>query len=87
MEIESINRVIFIELKGGDLARALKQIFVTINYLKAEFKNYQIEARIVGSRDVPGFISLPDYIRLEREIYKTRGKILRSTNNIYIENI
>jgi hypothetical protein len=87
MEIKSVNRVIFIELKGGDLARALKQILVTFNYLKTEFKNYRIDARIVGSRDVPGFIGLPDYVKLEREIYKTRGKILRATNNIYTENI
>lgn len=87
MEIESIYRVIFIELKGGDLAHALKQIYNTILYLKSEFKNYQIDARIVGSRDVPGFIGLPDYLRLEREIRKFKGQIIRGTNNIYIENI
>ena len=87
MEIKSIDRVIFIELKGGDLVHALKQIYTTILYLKAEFKNYQIDARIVGSRDVPGFISLPYYSKLEREIRKHKGQIIRSTNNIYIENI
>lgn len=87
MEIKSINKAIFIELKGGDLVHALKQINGTINYFKAEFKNYQIDVRIVGSRDVPGFINLPNYSKLEREIYKTRGKIIRATNNIYTENI
>lgn len=87
MDIKSIKRVIFIELKGGDLVHALKQILVTINYLKAEFKNYQIAVRIIGSRDVPEFINSPDYVKLEREIYKTRGKILRATNNIYKESI
>ena len=87
MEIKSVNKVIFIELKGGDLAHALKQIYNTIIYLKPEFKNYQIDARIVGSRDVPGFISLPYYSKLEREIRSSNGKIIRGTNNIYTENI
>lgn len=87
MEIKSINRVIFIELKGGDLGHALKQILATINYLKAEFENYRIDVRIVGSRDVPGFINLPSFIKLKGVIYKSKGKILRGTNKIYIENI
>ncbi len=87
MEIKSIERVIFIELKGGDLAHALRQLFSAITLLKKEFGNFQIDARIVGSRDVPGFISLPDYLKLEKEIRFTKGKIERATNNIYSENI
>lgn len=87
MEIKNINKAIFIELKGGDLAHALKQIYNTILYLKQEFKNYQIDARIVGSRDVPGFINLPFYTKLEREIRNSKGKIIRGTNNIYTETI
>ena len=87
MEIKSIERVIFIELKGGDLVHALKQLHTSILYLKAEFKNYQIDARIVGSKDVPGFISLPFYRKLDIEIRKHKGRIIRATNNIYTENI
>ncbi len=85
MEIKSIERVIFIELKGGDLAHALRQLFSAITLLKKEFGNFQIDARIVGSRDVPGFISLPDYLKLEKEIHFTKGKIERATNNIYLK--
>ncbi len=87
MEIKSIERVIFIELKGGDLAHALRQLYSAITFLKTEFRNFQFEARIVGSRDVPGFIGLPDYIKLEKEIRPTGGKIERATNNIYSENV
>jgi hypothetical protein len=87
MEIKSIKRVIFIELKGGDLAHALRQIYAAIVFLKMEFMNYRIDARIVGSRDVPGFIGLPDYLKLVKEIRRTKGKIERGTNNIYSENI
>lgn len=54
MEIETIKKIIFIELKGGDLVHALRQLYSTINYFKTEFSNYQIDARIIGSRDVPG---------------------------------
>ncbi len=87
MEIKSIKRVIFIELKGGDLAHALRQLHSAITFLKKEFGNFQIDVRIVGSRDVPGFISLPDYLKLEKEIRFTKGKTERATNNIYSENI
>lgn len=87
MEVNSIKRVIFIELKGGDLAHALKQLYSAITFLRKQFANFQIEARIVGSRDVPGFIGLPDYLKLEKVIRAAKGKIERATNNIYSENI
>src|SRR5215216_266576 len=35
------QRVIFIELKGGRLTDAVKQLYSTIVYLKGEFKGYQ----------------------------------------------
>ncbi len=87
MEIKSIHRVIFIELKGGDLVHALKQLHSSIIYLKPEFINYQIDVRIVGSRDVPGFINTPYFVKLKKEINPTKGKIERGTNNIYTESI
>lgn len=86
MEIKSIERVIFIELKGGDLAHALRQLYSAIISLKKEFGNFKIDARIVGSRDVPGFIGLPDYLKLAKEILPN-GTIKRGTNNNYHEDI
>lgn len=87
MDIEELNRVFFIELKGGDLNKAVNQIYSTVLYLKTEFMNYRIDARIVGSRDVPGFKNTPDYKKLAKEILPTKGTIERGTNNIYTENI
>lgn len=87
MSIDSIKRVIFIELKGGDLSHAVKQLYSAIDVFKGEFINYQIDARIVGSRDVPGFINTADYLKLERKIHQFEGEIKRSTNNIYTEYI
>ena len=85
--IQSIKKVIFIELKGGDLVHALKQLHASIIYFKPEFINYQVDARIVASRDSPGFINAPDYVKLEKLIRANKGKIERSTHNIYSENI
>ncbi|HRE63801.1 MAG TPA: hypothetical protein PKU77_08430, partial [Ferruginibacter sp.] len=60
MDSEKLKRVIFIELKGGELIKAVNQIYATILLLKSEFKDYRIDARIVGSKDVPGFKNTPD---------------------------
>lgn len=87
MDTEDLKRVFFVELKGGDLNKAVIQIYSTILYLKTEFVNYRIDARIVGSRDVPGFKNTPDYKKLAKEVLPTKGTIKRGTNNIYTENI
>ena len=87
MDCVDLKRVIFIELKGGDLNKAVVQIYSTIVYLKNEFINYRIDARIVGSRDVPKFNNTPAYRRLAKYVIPTGGRIERATNNIYIENI
>jgi len=59
MDIYDLKRVFLIELKGGDLNKAVIQIYSTILYLKPEFMNYRIDARIVGSKDAPGFKNTP----------------------------
>ena len=83
---KTTKRVFFIELKGSGLNDAIKQIYSTVIYLKKDFQDYQKDARIVGSRDVPNLINTPDYKKLAREILP-KGKILRSTNKFYSENI
>ncbi|MGB8193047.1 MAG: hypothetical protein WCF67_14055 [Chitinophagaceae bacterium] len=87
MSCEEIKRAIFIELKGGGLTRALEQIYSTIIYIKADLNNYRFDARIVGKGDVPGFINLPDYKKLKKEIFNSGGTIERATNNYYSEEI
>jgi hypothetical protein len=82
---EHLRRAIFIELKGGDLSGALKQLYSTVIFLKAEFKDHQMDARIVGSRDVPNFINIPAFKALTRVIQPTGGSIKRGTNNVYVD--
>lgn len=87
MEIGEHSRVIFIELKGADLSSAIKQIYATILYLRNEFDGHRLDARIIGSKDVPGFINTPGYKSLAKQIKPTSGTIERSTNKLLIENI
>ncbi|MDQ2862531.1 MAG: hypothetical protein M3R50_02570, partial [Bacteroidota bacterium] len=75
LSLDKINNpiVFFIELKGGDLIKAVKQLNDSIIYLKAEFNHYIINARIIWSRDVPQIISNPDYRKLLRATKSTSG--------------
>ena len=81
------KKVFFIELKGGGLSDAIKQIYSTIIYLQAELKGFQLEARIVESGDVPNFKNSPQYLKLLKQVYLTKGTIIRATNKFYSENI
>ena len=85
---DSINsRVIFIELKGKDLIKAVTQIFDTIAYLKNEFKQHRLDARIVGTGGVPNYKSDPEYKKLQRVCSDTKGNIVTSTHKNYSENV
>jgi len=87
MDSDDLKRVFFIELKGGDLIKAVKQIYSTIEYLKPEFMDYRIDARIVGTRNVPKIKNVPDYVKLFKLVRHTNGEIKISTNRFYTENI
>jgi len=84
---QGIRRAIFIELKGKRLVDAIKQIQDTIDYLKKEFEGFQLDARIVGSGDIPKIANLPEYLKLDRTVHETNGKFIRATNRVYIETI
>lgn len=87
MDSEEKKRVIFIELKGGDLNSAIKQIYSTTIFLHEEYISYRKDARIIGGRDVPGFKNTPNYKKLAKVILTTEGTIKRATNKFYTEKI
>lgn len=89
MSIDNCNlkKVFFIELKGGRLVDGVKQIHSTILYLRNEFCQFQIEARIVGSRDVPDIKVNPFYRKLRKLVESTNGNIKRATNKYLEETI
>lgn len=82
-----LKKVFFIELKGGKILDGVKQIHQTFEYLKNEFENYIVEARIVGSNSVPNIKADPSYLKLRRELVKTKGDIVIRTNNSLTERI
>src|SRR5665213_978686 len=75
MDAADLKRVFFIELKGGDLNKAVNQIYSSIRYLKSEFVNYRIDARIIASKDIPQFKNTADYKKLAKEVLPTNGTI------------
>jgi hypothetical protein len=81
------ERAIFIELKGGDLNGALQQLHETVIYLKDEFQDCKIDARIVASKGLPNIKLTPNYKKLAKTIFPTKGTIEIGTNNIYTETI
>jgi hypothetical protein len=81
---ESVKRTVyFIELKGGRGEDALKQINDTFDFLKADFDGYIFEARVVGSRSIPGLTRNPHYKKLLRKIDPMGGNIKIATNKFY----
>lgn len=57
----------FIELKGGDLNRAVKQLIDSVVYLKSEFSGHILNARIIGRSQVMNLHAGRDY--KSRSIY------------------
>lgn len=78
------NKAIFIELKGGALSDAVKQVSDTIAYVKHELQGSKMCVRIVGTSDVPNIVNSPGYKKLSKEV---NGNIKRATNRVLIENI
>lgn len=87
MAIDEIKRAIFIELKGGGLIDAVKQLYYSILYLKKDLVNYKLDARIIGKGDVPGITNIPMYKKLQREVSNHGGTLKRATNKEYSEEI
>jgi hypothetical protein len=86
---ENKNAVYYIELKGGAILDGCIQIEQTMIYLKNEFKDFVIFARIVASRSVPDIRSDSVYLRLSKKIkiISTDGNIKYSTNKFFTETI
>jgi hypothetical protein len=87
MNVDDKKIVYFIELKGGDLRKGLKQISDTIDYLKSEFTNFIFEARIVGSGNVPKLKTITAYKSLAKLVLPSNGKIIYRTNKFHTESI
>jgi len=55
--------------------------------LKEEIVNLKIDARIIGSNNVPNLTTTSEYQKLFRLIKGTKGEIKIATNKFFSENI
>lgn len=73
--IAKIKTCFFIELKGGDLIRAVKQIIDSVIFLREELDGHTVKARIVGTRNVPNIRNTIHYRKLMKLTKTTGGSI------------
>lgn len=68
------NTVVLIELKGVDVAHAIKQIRGTLTQFKDVFRNFQhVYGRIVVTSSVPDLKASPDYVNLAQMFRQNFG--------------
>lgn len=79
--------VFFIELKGGDIVQAIRQVVDTVLFLKPGLENHVLNVRIIGSRNVPQIMNTPDYRKLASVIRPSSGTIKKATNYKMSESI
>jgi hypothetical protein len=78
----------FVELKGSDLIRAVKQINHSIDVLYGDFENekYAVHARIVVTRvSVPNLENNSYFVKLQKKVKKLNGEV-RYRAEKYIEH-
>ncbi len=76
----------FVELKGSDLIKAVRQIDRSINILHKDFKDYSVEARIVLTRVNTTALKSSKLIRLERKLKELNGKLIKRTEQFTEKN-
>ena len=55
-EVDNLKKLYFVELKGTDIIKGIRQIYETVRHLQPFYPNWVYEARIV-SRNVPAAIN------------------------------
>lgn len=77
---------ILIELKGVDVARAIKQISETLNIYRNFFKSFaHIYGRVVVTSSTPNLKASPDYVNLVNLLKKTYHGNLKIAKQQFVE--
>jgi len=85
-EVESKNKLFYIELKGSDILKAISQIHETLKQTKMVYPDWIYEARIIASGRIPSGIS----DRREHENLRNicnGGKVTIHHKNLHIESL
>jgi hypothetical protein len=73
------NKLYFIELKGSDVSKAAEQILETMRHLSEKVRGFSIFGRIVCSRVPRPDLRSTQLVRLERELARHNGNLVRQT--------
>lgn len=77
---------ILIELKGIDVAKAIKQISETLNLFKNFFKNFtHIYGRVIVTSSTPNLKASPDYVNLVNLLKKKYNGNLKIVKQQFVE--
>ena len=87
VSVNKRNKVFYIELKGTDLIRAIKQIKTTLVLTKHIFTNSIYEARIVMGGSVPNVLDRKEYLDLLEIVKKSGGTLVKKNLKIYQESL
>ncbi len=85
-EIAAKKKLFYVELKGSDIIKAIRQIGETLKQTNCLYPNWNYEARIIAGSTVPASI----YDRREFEILKKNcngGQIKIHHKNLHIETL
>ena len=73
-------KALFVELKGRHLLEAIDQILASIDSLKTQLKDHELNGRIVLTRTNSPDLKHPKYVRLKKMIWDTGGELLQRTS-------
>ncbi|MCW1968081.1 MAG: hypothetical protein KIH69_008180 [Anaerolineae bacterium] len=79
------NRLLLIELKGKNLAHAIKQISDTLDFLGDKINNLKVDAHIILSRNNPTDLKGSDFRHLEAKL-KQKQKGTLKTHSVLCED-
>ena len=74
------KKAFFIELKGSDISRAIKQVTRSIDFLQSRLKGFDVFARIVLRRDNTTKLSIDNKVKkLQEKVKALNGNLKKGT--------
>jgi hypothetical protein len=87
-EVSTRKKLFYIELKGSDISKALRQIYSTLIQTKTLYPNWIYEARIVAGNKIPKVIkNRKEYNDLYEIVEKSKGRLIIQHKDLFLESI
>lgn len=85
-----ISKGIYIELKGDDIKSACEQLYNAIDKTKTQISNFDIEAKVIGTRDFHPNLQSNEYFRKVKKLIRKEivfCKVHRANRFTHIDTI